>query len=215
MIEVRPRDVLCEPRMRRFQTRWPSGYPAAALCIVHQALTRPEIQQAAGSSADPKRITAVLQEFGPLCCLIGHDVADEIIDGMLAGNEPSFRATIEKYGPPRPDVVDTNVPELEPEAPYQVPKGWEKKYDPAVRPALNIPGGPDAITGWIARRPCGCELAFGVRVDNSDPVFGIEPCELHDAEVEDVLQQIRELPPSEENVMQLGARLLEERIICG
>jgi hypothetical protein len=98
MIIVEPTATWCATHLENFRARWPEGYLPATLCLVHQALNLDE-EIIAASGGRAAALSAVLREFGPLCCRLDAAMLDEIIRGSCAGGD-TMVATVRKYGPP-------------------------------------------------------------------------------------------------------------------
>jgi|SRR6266404_1652289 len=98
MITVEPTATWCARHLKNFRARWPEGYLPATLCLVHQALNHDE-EIIAASGGRGEALSAVLREYGPLCCRLPLSTLEEIIRGSLAGGDTMI-ATVRKYGPP-------------------------------------------------------------------------------------------------------------------
>lgn len=97
-ITIEPTAAFCPRHLDPFRATWPNGYLSAAMCLVYQALQRPEIDAAAGN--DTAMLDRVLREFGPLCCLIGDDTTAAITAGALTDDKDTWRKMMQTYGPP-------------------------------------------------------------------------------------------------------------------
>lgn len=98
-IVVEPTMLFCQEHLEPFRAAWPSGYAPAMLCLFQQAMLDEEIVAAAGGRVEA--ISAVLREFGPICCRLDADSLREIVEGSLAGGDRMMEV-VRKYGPPPP-----------------------------------------------------------------------------------------------------------------
>lgn len=68
------------------------------------------------------------------------------------------------------------------------------------------------VTGWEVTRRCGCKVTLGMRMDRMEPVMGMSPCEDHGAQCRRVLDALKHMPPSDEEIVTLAARLLDDEL---
>lgn len=100
-IVVEPGAAWCAEHLEPFRAAWPAGYLPAVMALTFQALNHDEeIIRASGGRVEA--LTAVLREFGPLCCRLDPSVLDEITTGALAGGDEMI-AMLGKHGPPPPE----------------------------------------------------------------------------------------------------------------
>lgn len=102
-IRIEVHSTWCERHLAPYRPLWPQGYLPATLCLVHQALCREDIQQAA-AGRDERGLNAVLREHGPLCCLLGDELVSAITAMALDDDLEQVRALLVKYGPPPEDT---------------------------------------------------------------------------------------------------------------
>lgn len=68
------------------------------------------------------------------------------------------------------------------------------------------------VTGHDHTRHCGCEASTGMRMDRQEFTMRAAPCEQHVQECDRVLNLMRNLPGSDEPILDMFERLLELEI---
>lgn len=101
MITIDPRTHWCPRHLEPFRAEWPRGYLPASLALLDEAVRREDVARAAGwtpegGRADPARLSAVLAEYGPLCCLVGDETAEKWTALALAGDMPAFATALDR-----------------------------------------------------------------------------------------------------------------------
>ena len=94
----------------------------------------------------------------------------------------------------------------------QLPPGWQRHrvaaFDYAQIEGKRVPH----VVGQVVVRHCGCRIEMGMRLDLHEQTSGIYPCELHGAQAREVLAVMKTIPPSEQEVGQMFAELLEAEL---
>jgi hypothetical protein len=73
-------------------------------------------------------------------------------------------------------------------------------------------GLPIQVIGWRHTRHCGCAGLIGMRLDNREDTFTVQPCDEHGAQVRRALDSLKNMPPQDEPIAQLFKRMLEHEI---
>ena len=72
----------CPRHLKPYRDRWPSGVDDAMAVLVYKAMSDPRVVDFCGvdedGQADARMLGAALDEFSPLCCLIGDDAMAQI-----------------------------------------------------------------------------------------------------------------------------------------
>lgn len=84
---------------------------------------------------------------------------------------------------------------------------WEREWNPRLEIVPEMGG--LHVSGWSNTRHCGCTARVGMRMDEKEPTMGITPCEDHEVYCQRVLDLMKNLPPSDEEVLAMFERLLE------
>lgn len=94
-----------------------------------------------------------------------------------------------------------------------LPVGWER-VQRAILDARVFDGRPvQHIVGWqVVRRACGCMIELGMRLDRNEMTSGVVPCPQHGAQGQRALDVLLHMPPSEQEVGQLFAQILEREL---
>jgi hypothetical protein len=64
----------------------------------------------------------------------------------------------------------------------------------------------------IARDGCDCVMLLGVRVDNGQVTFGINPCDQHGTIVEQTLMKLRMMVGTERQIHALAGEIFEAKL---
>ncbi len=67
--------------------------------------------------------------------------------------------------------------------------------------------------GWeISRNGCDCRMLLGLRIDNSETTFGINPCDDHRAVVEQTLMKLRMMTGQRRQIHALAGEIFEAKL---
>lgn len=91
-ITIEPTAFWCPAHLEPFRQRWPIGYLPATLWLLRKALERDDVNQATGGRTEA--LDAVLREHGPICCLLGDELAHEATSRALSDDPDVVRLLI-------------------------------------------------------------------------------------------------------------------------
>jgi hypothetical protein len=113
------------------------------------------------------------------------------------------------------DEIEMPPAALVEEAQADVPEGWKveavKQFE--LREFADVHEKVPHVTGLIAERSCGCAVTLGQRLDRHEATTGIYACsDEHEQTCILVLNALQTMPPQDEPVLPLAARMIEENL---
>ena len=91
----------------------------------------------------------------------------------------------------------------------ECPAGWTPH---AISLLERTEHGLIAQAWTIARDDCDCRMLLGLRVDNSEPTFGINPCDDHREVADATLMKLRMMVGSERQIHALAGEIFEAKL---
>jgi hypothetical protein len=101
-VMIDPRTHWCDRHREPFRAAWPKGYMPASMALLEEAVRREDVLRAAGwepetgAVADTAKLSPVLAEYGPLCCLVGDETTAKWTELALADDLGPMKLALEE-----------------------------------------------------------------------------------------------------------------------